>query len=192
MGVRVHGAVLRDDSAAEADAEGILSCPRTSARRVASGRCTRHRVDVDVKPNRGDALSIMGLAREVAAATDRRSAPRDLGGGGERPPRRAVAVDVRRPGPVHPVRRPMGSGVHGRPVAGPRPDGLLAAGQRPISNVVDASNYVMPSSATDPHVRCAAVHAGPDGRATVVVRRAAGRADRALDHVVATLSAETL
>ena len=31
-------------------------------------------LDIDVKPNRGDALSIVGLAREVAAVTERRCA----------------------------------------------------------------------------------------------------------------------
>ncbi len=31
-------------------------------------------LDVDVKPNRGDALSIVGLAREVAAATSQQAA----------------------------------------------------------------------------------------------------------------------
>ena len=52
------------------DADGILILPPTTP----LGRALRDLygdvvLDVDVKPNRGDALSIVGLAREVAAVT---------------------------------------------------------------------------------------------------------------------------
>jgi phenylalanyl-tRNA synthetase beta chain len=71
---------------------------------------------------------------------------------------------------------------------------LLAAGQRPISNVVDASNYVMLELGKPIHTfDAASVHAGPDGRPTIIVRRAhEGEQHETLDHVVRTLSAETL
>ena len=60
---------------------------------------------------------------------------------------------------------------------GPSPDAvqmrLLAAGQRPISNVVEMSNYVMLELGKPVHTfDAAAVRPGADGRATIVVRRA--------------------
>ena len=66
---------------------------------------------------------------------------------------------------------------------------LMAAGQRPISNVVDASNYVMIELGKPIHVfDGAAVH---DGR--IIVRRAApGERIETLDHVERTLDPETL
>ena len=66
---------------------------------------------------------------------------------------------------------------------------LLAAGQRPISNVVDASNYVMLELGKPIHTfDAAAVH---DSR--IIVRRAtAGEPLETLDHVVRELDPETL
>ena len=66
---------------------------------------------------------------------------------------------------------------------------LLAAGQRPISNVVDASNYVMVELGKPIHTfDAAAVH---DGR--IIVRRATqGERLETLDHVVRELDPETL
>ena len=71
---------------------------------------------------------------------------------------------------------------------------LLAAGQRPISNVVDASNYVMLELGKPIHTfDAASVHAGAGGRPTIVVRRAVeGERLETLDHVARVLSAETL
>ena len=52
-------------------------------------------LDVDVKPNRGDALSIVGLAREVAAITGSplRFPPSDVAEAG-RPTAERLAVEV--------------------------------------------------------------------------------------------------
>jgi phenylalanyl-tRNA synthetase beta chain len=91
----------------------------------------------------------------------------------------------------------VGRWVSGVTVA-PSPDRvqmrLLAAGQRPISNVVDASNYVMLELGKPIHTfDAASVHAGPGGLPTIVVRRAVeGERLETLDHVVRALSAETL
>ena len=52
------------------DADGILILPADAPLGVALADLLGDVVlDVDVKPNRGDALSMIGLAREVAAAT---------------------------------------------------------------------------------------------------------------------------
>jgi phenylalanyl-tRNA synthetase beta chain len=153
-------------------------------------------LDVDVKPNRGDALSILGLAREVAAASGRQvrmpeiSVPEGDGPAtGDR-----LAVDVRDPDLCP---RFVGRWVSGVTV-GPSPDHvqmrLLAAGQRPVSNVVDASNYVMLELGKPIHTFDAtAVHAGADGRPTIVVRRAiAGERLETLDHVERELATDML
>ncbi|HEX5828895.1 MAG TPA: phenylalanine--tRNA ligase subunit beta, partial [Candidatus Limnocylindrales bacterium] len=153
-------------------------------------------LDVDVKPNRGDALSILGLAREVAAATGQQvrwAEPVVEEGSGPSAAER-LAVDVRDPDLCT---RFVGRWVSAVSV-GPSPDWaqmrLIAAGQRPISNVVDASNYVMLELGKPIHTfDAAAVHAGPDGRATVVVRRATpGERLETLDHVGRELPADTL
>ena len=101
-------------------------------------------LDVDVKPNRGDALSIVGLAREVAAVTGGplRFPPTEVEESG-RPTAERLRVEVEEPDLCP---RFVGRWVSGVTI-GPSPDRiqmrLLAAGMRPISNVVDASNYVM-------------------------------------------------
>jgi phenylalanyl-tRNA synthetase beta chain len=153
-------------------------------------------LDIDVKPNRGDALSIVGLAREVAAATRRPfrfpQIALEEGSGPSTADRLAVDVQDTALCP-----RFVGRWVSGLTV-GPSPDvvqmRLLAAGQRPISNVVDASNYVMLELGKPIHTfDAASVHAGPGGRPTIVVRRAAaGERLETLDHVVRDLDPETL
>src|SRR5581483_5070761 len=99
-------------------------------------------LDVETTPNRPDLLSIYGLAREVAALFDVPLAPWP----GVDPPRagdETVAVDVEDfEGCPRYLARLF------RDVAiGPSPVWLkariLAAGMRPISNVVDVTNYVM-------------------------------------------------
>ena len=147
-------------------------------------------LDVDVKPNRGDALSIVGLAREVSAFTGSplRFPSTEVEESG-RPTAERLRVEV-----IDTVLCPrfVGrwiDGRHRRPVARPRPVRLLAAGQRPISNVVDASNYVMVELGKPIHTfDAAAVH---DGR--IIVRRATpGERFVTLDHVERTLDPDTL
>jgi phenylalanyl-tRNA synthetase beta chain len=151
-------------------------------------------LDVDVKPNRGDALSLVGLAREVAAITgaplrwpetDPDEDDRDVAG--------LVSVEVRDPAWCP---RFVGRWVDGLTV-GPSPDRiqmrLRAAGQRPISNVVDVSNYVMLELGKPIHTYDADGVAERDGRRTLVVRRAAeDERLETLDHVTRQLDADTL
>jgi phenylalanyl-tRNA synthetase beta chain len=180
-----------------ADADGILILPEDTPLGVPLADLYGDTVlDVDVKPNRGDALSILGLAREVAAATGQRvrwTEPVVEEGSGPATAER-LAVDVRDPDLCT---RFVGRWVSAVSV-GASPDAvqmrLLAAGQRPISNVVDASNYVMLELGKPIHTfDAAAVHTGPDGRPTIVVRRATpGEQLETLDHVTRTLTDDML
>ena len=198
MGVVSNGMLCSgDELRLTGDAEGILILPSDSPLGVPLADLYGDIVlDVDVKPNRGDALSILGLAREVAAAT-RQHARQPVvtveeGSGpttGER-----LAVDVRDPALCPRFAGRYVSGV----TVGRSPDWvqmrLLAAGQRPISNVVDASNYVMLELGKPIHTfDAAAVHLGPDGRRQVIVRRAAdGERLQTLDHIDRELTSDTL
>ncbi len=180
-----------------ADGDGILILPADTPLGVPLAELYGDVVlDVDVKPNRGDALSILGLAREVAAATGqavRWAEPVVEEGSGPLTAERLV-VDVQEPALCTRFVARWVSGV----TVGPSPDAvqmrLLAAGQRPISNVVDASNYVMLELGKPIHTfDAAAVHAGADGIPTIIVRRAAaGEQLETLDHVTRTLSDDTL
>ncbi len=198
MGVVSNGMLCSgDELRLTGDADGILILPQDTPLGVPLADLYGDVVlDVDVKPNRGDALSILGLAREVAAATRQgvRQPPITVEEGSGPSSAERFAVDVRDP---ELCPRFVGRWV-GHVRVGPSPDWvqmrLLAAGQRPISNVVDASNYVMLELGKPIHTfDAAAVGAGPDGRATIVVRRAAaGERLETLDHVDRELSPEAL
>ena len=152
------------------------SCPPTRPSACHSRSWSGTRVlDVDVKPNRGDALSIIGLAREVAAATGAplRWPEIRVAESGD-----ATADHLSRGRPGHaPLPAVRGTLPRRRDASAHRPFAigrrLLAAGVRPISNVVDASNYVMLELGKPIHTFDAA--AITDGR--IVVR--GGHAGRA-------------
>ncbi|MBF6604326.1 MAG: phenylalanine--tRNA ligase subunit beta [Chloroflexi bacterium] len=174
-----------------ADAEGILILGQDApVGRPLADLYGDTVLDVDVKPNRGDALSLVGLAREVAAATGATVrfpsfTVEEVGAGvAER-----LIVEVREPD-LCPrfVARYVG-GVR----IGPSPDAiqmrLQAAGMRPIDNVVDASNFVMLELGKPTHTFDAAHIEG--GR--LIVRRALdGERLATLDHVDRTLDPSTL
>ncbi len=198
MGVVSNGMLCSgEELRLTADGDGILILPDDTPLGVPLADLYGDVVlDVDVKPNRGDALSILGLAREVAAATGQRVRQPDIrveeGSGPATADR--LAIDVRDPQLCTGFAARWVSGVR----IGPSPDRvqmrLLAAGQRPISNVVDASNYVMLELGKPVHTYDGStVAAGPDGRATIIVRRAEpGERLETLDHVVRDLTADTL
>jgi phenylalanyl-tRNA synthetase beta chain len=173
------------------DGEGILILPADAPLGVPLSDLFGDLVlDVDVKPNRGDALSILGLAREVSAVTGApvRWPTIEVVESGE-PVERRLRVEVEDPKLCS---RFVGRWVSGVRV-GPSPDHvqmrLLAAGMRPVSNVVDASNYVMLELGKPIHTfDAAAVHEG-----TIIVRSAQpGERLETLDHVVRELTPDTL
>jgi len=151
-------------------------------------------LDVEVTPNRGDLLSHLGVARELAPG----------GEGGLRLPAIPGAVDLefewrrgraRAEGTWGSVRiedpdlcaRYLGAVVRGVEI-GPSPPWLAsrirAAGARPINNVVDATNYVLLEMGQPLH----AFDLKRLGGAEVVVRRARkGETITTLDGVERTL-----
>jgi phenylalanyl-tRNA synthetase beta chain len=101
-------------------------------------------LDVEVTPNRPDFLSIVGLAREVAAATGVPiTVPRPTLEEGPDHADQDATVDVQ---DFERCPRYLARVIRGVTV-GPSPiraqARLTAAGMRPVSNVVDATNYVM-------------------------------------------------
>lgn len=162
------------------------------------------RLVLDVSANRPDLLSHLGLARELSAITSRpwRLPPMsELGGGGrgaELPKAKRVhgegttaGVEVRVEGDTK-ARRYMGAVVRGVSI-GPSPEWLVkrldAVGVRSISNVVDATNYVLHEMGQPIHAFDLARIAGDQ----IVVRRAAaGEALVTLDGLTRTLSVGTV
>ncbi len=198
MGVVSNGMLCSgDELRLTGDADGILILPADTPLGVPMADLYGDVVlDVDVKPNRGDALCLVGLAREVSALT---GAPVRF------PEIRLVeaegpAIDARLAVTVDDpalCSRFVGRWVSGVAV-GPSPDRvqmrLLAAGMRPVSNVVDATNYVMLELGKPIHAFDArAVATDGAGRAGIRVRLAApGERLETLDHVERELTPETL
>jgi phenylalanyl-tRNA synthetase beta chain len=101
-------------------------------------------LEIEVTPNRPDCLSVLGVARELAALTGRRLGAATIPRREGREPARAL-VRVRVDAPdlcprytVHVI-----SGVRVGPSPAWMAARLRACGLRPISNVVDVTNYVL-------------------------------------------------
>jgi phenylalanyl-tRNA synthetase beta chain len=104
-------------------------------------------LDVEITPNRGDLLSHFGLAREIAALTNKRFVgqalrlPSKAAGDAPALQKKGIKISALRECPFYSVRRIENVRV------GPSPDWLRAkiesVGIRSINNVVDVSNFVM-------------------------------------------------
>lgn len=145
---------------------------------------------IDVYPNRADCLSVVGLAREVAALTGsslQLPRPRLAEAGRPATERYRVRVAAKELCP-----RYMGRVIDGVQV-GPSPrwlqERLRAGGMRPINNVVDVTNFVMLELGQPLHAFDAALIGG----AQLIVRRAkAGESIVTLDGVERQLEPDML
>jgi phenylalanyl-tRNA synthetase beta chain len=126
-------------------------------------------LEVEVTPNRADCLSVVGVARELAALTGVRFLPPDPSLDEADPPASALArVRIEAPDLCPRFTARVISDVRVGPSPAWLQARLRAVGLRPISNVVDATNYVMWELGQPLHAFDHATVAG----ATIVVRRA--------------------
>jgi len=147
-------------------------------------------LDIEVAPNRGDLLSVLGVAREVAAATGTPLEPPQVML--EEAGRKADEAATLRVEDLERCPRYLAKVIGGVSV-GPSPilvqARLNASGMRPLSNVVDATNYVMLELGQPMHPFDLHRVAGPG----IVVRRASeGERLVTLDDVERMLTPEDL
>ena len=146
-------------------------------------------LDVHIWPNRADMMSMVGIAREVAAilGTEVHEPDLDYPEGGEAAAE-AIAIEIADPALCA---RYVGTVIEGITV-GPSPawlqERLVAAGQRPINNVVDITNFVMFELGQPLHAF------DLDTVQNTVIVRTAGEGEtlRTLDGVERELTSETL
>src|SRR3954447_7118372 len=101
-------------------------------------------IDVEVTSNRGDCLSHVGVARELAALLNRESRDvRPAAAEAATPASSVTSVRIEAPDLCPHYTARVLRGVR----LGPSPDSMVrrleAVGLRPINNVVDVTNYVM-------------------------------------------------
>ncbi len=153
--------------------------------------------DVEVTSNRGDVLSHVGVAREIAAAIPGQTALKmpetalPAASGAQVGELAAVRVDDPARCPLYTARVIRGA------VVGPSPAWLVArleaVGLRSINNVVDVTNYVMLELGQPLHAFDMRMLASDGGKAGVVVRSAtAGEGFAALDGTTHKLAKGTL
>lgn len=147
-------------------------------------------LEISITPNRGDALSILGIARELAALLGKElrlppCEPREHQPGIA--DQAAIEVLDAKACPRYTARLVRGLKI------GPSPlwmrDRLMACGIRPISNVVDVTNYILMELGQPLH----AFNFAEVGGAKIVVRMAAeGEKFVTLDGQERTLTAQDL
>jgi phenylalanyl-tRNA synthetase beta chain len=177
-------------AAALDDALTSAGFPIESHTELADGDVT---LDVEVTSNRGDCLSLMGLAREVAAVrkqslVGKAASPRE-GSGGAGATDGAIGLSNQVPEvcPLFTVRVIRGVTV------GPSPAWLVkrleSVGQRSINNVVDATNYISFLLGNPTHVFDLAKL---EGKKLIVRYAAEGEKLTTLDGKARTLKADEL
>src|SRR3954466_9673925 len=147
-GVESDGMILAEDELAiGTDHDGIMVLDD----RLVPGTPLRHVLpiatdvlELEITPNRPDCLGLYGIAREVHAATGAPLAPapwsQDPGSAG---PIAGVSIEVAAPDLCPRFTARVFEGVTIAPSPPWLKARLMAAGMRPINNVVDITNYVM-------------------------------------------------
>src|SRR3972149_7795927 len=145
-GVESRGMVLSEKELGLSDShEGILVLPQ-DAPRGAPLRAVLGEVifDLDLTPNRADLFSIIGVAREVAALTGQRVRDPSIEYRAAGAPVKGRAnVEVQAPDLCPRYVAALLEGVKIGDSPGWMQERLIAAGMRPINNIVDITNYVM-------------------------------------------------
>ena len=101
-------------------------------------------LDIAPTPNRSDHFSVLGIAREVAALTAQTVREPALDYAQEGPPvAQATSVEIADPDLCRRYVATIIRGIQVRPSPDWLQNRLIAAGQRPINNVVDVTNFVM-------------------------------------------------
>jgi phenylalanyl-tRNA synthetase beta chain len=153
-------------------------------------------LDLDLTPNLARAYNMLGAAREVAALTGQRVRYPDTSWTAEGPPAAGlVDVVIQDPDLCSRFTASVIRDVEIGPAPAWMQDRVRRAGMRPISNIVDITNYVMleygqPLHAFD-YDKLVARAGG--GRPTIIVRRAhPGETMMTLDNVLRTFGEDTL
>ena len=109
-------------------------------------------IDIEVTSNRGDCLSIIGIAREVAAVTDRELKLPQVGFETvSRNINELVSVKIAEPELCGRYTGRIIEGVKTAPAPAWMAKRLEACGLRSVNNVVDATNYAMLETGQPPH-----------------------------------------
>ncbi len=147
-------------------------------------------LDLEIETNRPDELSVVGVAREVAAATEvPLTLPDTTVAEGGAPASSEATVEIREPErcPRYLARVIRGVTIEPSPLRVQAR--LTAAGMRPLSNVVDATNYVMLEMGQPMHPFDLPLL---EGRGIVVRRASAGERLVTLDDVERELTEDDL
>lgn len=145
--------------------------------------------DLDITPNRPDCLSVVGTAREVAAltGTDLQVPPTRIPPGDFRS-EDAITVEIKAPDLCPRYSAVVLRGVQVKPSPLWMQRRLYLCGMRPISNIVDVTNYVMLERGQPLHA-----FDGDKLRGGIIVRRALpGETITTLDGEVRRLSDDML
>ncbi|MFC1990540.1 phenylalanine--tRNA ligase subunit beta [Chloroflexota bacterium] len=147
-------------------------------------------LDLDITPNRADCLSVVGIAREVAALTDvslhiPEISYEEYGEAIDK----QISVEIADPDLCSRYCASLITGIKIDESPGWMQERLLACGMRPINNIVDITNYVMMEYGQPLH---AFDYERIRGKKIIVRRASSGEATMSLDGMDRTLSNDML